>query len=44
MKKIVIIHDDKDEQHLVGEIKNLLNKRYGQGNLIRYEVKIEREE
>ena len=44
MKKIIILHDDKDEQHLVGEIKNLLNKRYSQGKLMTYDVKIEREE
>ena len=39
MECIKIYHDDKDEQNLIGQIKNILNKRYESGLLTMYEVK-----
>lgn len=43
-KKIVITHDDNDEQHLMGQMKNILNERYCQRKLTNYDIKIEKTE
>lgn len=39
MECLKIYHDDKDEQHLIGLIKNIMNQRYELGLLTRYEIK-----